>query len=560
MKKFGMACAGILLTVSIGVALQRANDSSDLSVVNRIRDEALNHSQVMKHMLYLTDVHGPRLTNSPGYDAAADWIVGQAKKWGLENAAKEKWGPYGRGWSASHFSAQLVEPQYALLIGVPLAWTPGTNGVVAGTPLYAPLNRDDDLDRYRAEVEKYMAQYRGKLKGQIVLLGEKPEVKVQETAAMRRYSANELTERAAAPDPLEPIAIDFRNPRIPTDPQERRRFFAYAPRYVTQVFQRQREELRNRLNRFLVEEGARLLVLPAQRGDGGTVFPPVVASYKTDASTPPPSIALTPEHYNRILRLLEEKVPVRIEMEVKARFHEDTLESANVVAEIPGGSKKDELVIIGAHLDSVDAAGTGATDNAAGSAVMMEAMRLLKTMNLKMDRTVRMVLWSGEEEGLLGSRAYVKQHFGNPETMELKPEHEKVSAYYNFDNGTGKIRGIYLQSNDMVRPIFDAWLAPFRDLGATAISIRRTGGTDHLSFDDVGIPGFQFIQDPIEYDARTHHSNMDVYDRIQPGDLMQASGIVASFVYHTANRPEKLPRKPLPEPWPKEVQGIGNRE
>ena len=417
------------------------------------------------------------------------------------------------------------------------------------------MRRDEDLDRYRTNLEAFLAQYKGKLKGQIVLLGERPNIGVQETAAMRRYSATELTERAAAPEPLEPIAIDFRNPRVPTDPQERRRYFAYAPRYVTQVFQRQREELRNRLNRFLVEEGARVLVLPAQRGDGGTVFPPTVASYKTDGVTPPPSIALTPEHYNRIVRLLEEKVPVRIEVEVKARFHEDTLDSVNVVAEIPGGSKKEELVIIGAHLDSVDSSGTGATDNAAGCAVMLEALRILKTLDLKMDRTVRMVLWSGEEEGLLGSRAYVKQHFGDPETMELKPEHSQVSAYFNFDNGTGKIRGVYLQSNDMVRPIFDAWLSPFRDLGATALAIRRTGGTDHVSFDEVGLPGFQFIQDPIEYEARTHHSNMDVYDRIQPGDLMQASAIVASFVYHAANRPEKLPRKPLPEPWPKEARG-----
>lgn len=555
MKKFAIAGVGILLfTVSIGIA-QRSGDGPDLAVIHRIRQEALTKSQVMKHLFYLTDVHGPRLTNSPGFHAAADWVVEQSKKWGLENAAKEKWGPYGRGWSASHFSAHLREPQPATLIGIPLAWTPGTNGAISGTPIYAPLRRDQDFDRYRANVEAYMAEYKGKLQGQIVLLGEKANVGVQETAAMRRYSANELSERAAAPEPLYPIAIDFRNPVLPTDPEERRRFNAYAPRYVTRIFAERREELRNRLNRFLVEEGARLIVHPAQRGDGGTIFPPVVASYRANAVSPPPSVALTPEHYNRIVRLVEEKVPARIEVDFKAQFHQDTLDSVNVVAEIPGGSKRDELVLIGAHLDSVEAAGTGATDNAAGSAVMMEVMRILKTLDLKMDRTVRLVLWGGEEEGLLGSRAYVKQHYGNIETMALKPEHAKVSAYYNFDNGTGKIRGVYLQGNDMVRPIFDAWLSPFRDLGATTLASRRTGGTDHLSFDEIGLPGFQFIQDPIEYEARTHHSNMDVYDRIQPGDLMQASAIVASFVYHTANRPELLPRKPLPEPWPEEVRG-----
>ena len=541
--------------VPMRVPLWAANDTSDLEVVHRIRQEALNHSQVMKHLLYLTDVHGPRLTNSPGYDAAADWVVEQARKWGLENAAKEKWGPYGKGWSAQYSSANLVKPQFAPLIAVPLAWAPGTPGVVSGTPIFAPLRRDDDLERYRTNVEKYMAQYKGKLKDQIVLIGEKPEVKVQETAAMRRLSANELSERAAAPEPLEPIAIDLRNPKVPADPQERRRFFAYAPRYVTQIISRQREELQSRFNRFLVEEGVRLAIHPGRRGDGGTIFPPVAASYKADAPIPPPSIALTPEHYNRIVRLLEEKVPVRLDAEVRARFHQETLDSVNVVAELPGGSKRDEMVILGAHLDSVDAAGTGATDNAAGCAVMLEVLRILKALNLKLDRTVRLVLWGGEEEGLLGSRAYVKQHFGNPETMELKPEHAQVSAYYNFDNGTGKIRGVYLQSNDMVRPVFDAWLSPFRDLGATALAIRKTGGTDHVSFDEVGLPGFQFIQDPVEYEARTHHSNMDVYDRIQPGDLMQASAVVASFVYHTANRPEKLPRKPLPEPWPKEARG-----
>ena len=554
MKRLASACAGILLFSSLSVALQRG-DSPDLAVVHRIRDEALKNSQVMKHMFYLTDVHGPRLTNSPGFYAAADWVVEQSKKWGLANAAKETWGPYGRGWSTSHFSAHLVEPQYAPLIGVPLAWTPGTNGPVAGTPLFAPLERDREFDRYRANVEAYMAEYKGKLRGQIVLIAFPPEIEPQDEAAMRRLSASDLSDRANLPDPLEPIEIDFRNPVRPADPQERRRFNAYAPRYVRRVFAQQRRDLQNRFNQFLTDEGARLIVYPARRGDGGTVFPPVVASYRPDAIAPPPSIALTPEHYNRIVRLVKENIPVRLEAEVRAQFHQDTMDSINVVAEIPGGSKRDEFVLIGAHLDSVYAGGTGATDNAAGSSVMMEVMRILKTLNLPMDRTVRMVLWGGEEEGLLGSRAYVKKHFGDIESMELTPEHAKVSAYYNFDNGTGKIRGVYLQENDMVRPIFDSWLRPFRDLGANTLASRRTRGTDHLSFDELGIPGFQFIQDPIEYFARSWHSNMDVYDRIQPADLMQASAIIASFVYHTANRPEPLPRKPLPDPWPEEVRG-----
>ena len=535
---------------ALSVPVLPAQDKPDLLAVHRIRQEAFQNSQVMNHMFYLTDVHGPRLTNSPGFRAAAGWVVEQANQWGLEEAKLEEWGPYGRGWSTSHFSAHLVEPQYAPLVGVPLTWTPGTDGVISGTPMLAPLQSESDLERYEAELEKYFAKYKGKLRDQIILIRKPPRLETQQEAAERRLTSQDLANRAEAPEPLEPIAIDLENPVVPTDPDERRRYFAYAPRFVLEKIRSQREELSRRLNRFLVAEGVRLVIHPARRGDGGTIFPPWVGSYKTGAPDPPPSIALTPEHYNRIARLIEKKVPPRIEVEVKAQFQDETLDSINVVAEIPGGSKSDELVIIGAHLDSW-APGTGATDNAAGCAVMMEAMRILKTLDLKMDRTVRMVLWGGEEQGLLGSRAYVKQHFSDPETMALKPEHGKVSAYYNFDNGTGKIRGVYLQGNDMVRPIFQSWLAQFKDLGATTLTIRDTRGTDHLSFDAVGIPGFQFIQDPVEYSSRTHHSNMDVYDRIQPGDLMQASAIVASFVYHTANRAELLPRKPLPKPWPK---------
>jgi hypothetical protein len=539
--------------VGSAVWAQRSGDSSDLAVVHRIRQEAMQKSQVMEHLFYLTDVHGPRLSNSPGFTAAAKWVAERGKQWGLQNVALEKWGPFGRGWSQSKFAAHLVEPEYMPLIGTPLAWTPGTKGVVSGAPIFTPLRTDDDFDRYLNIVETFFAEHKGKLRDKIILIRDPRRLEVQDEAASRRLTANELQERAAAAEPLEPIAIDLENPVIPLDPEQRRRFNAFAPRHILEKFRVQREELQYRLNRYLVEEGVRLVVYPASFGDGGTVFPPTGGSaYKMNAPAPPPSIALTPEHYNRIARLIEKKLPVRIEVEVQAQFHEETSDSVNVVAEIPGGSKRDELVIIGGHLDSWHV-GTGATDNAAGCAVMMEVMRILKTLDLKMDRTVRLVLWGGEEQGLLGSRAYAKEHFADIETMQVKPEHGKVSAYYNLDNGTGKIRGVYLQGNDMVRPIFDSWLSPFRDLGATTLSIRNTGGTDHLSFDEVGIPGFQFIQDPLEYNSRTHHSNMDVYDRLQPADLMEAAAIIASFVYHTANRPEMLPRKPLPEAQPKEV-------
>ena len=307
--------------------------------------------------------------------------------------------------------------------------------------------------------------------------------------------------------------------------------------------------MQGRLNEFLTSEGVRLVIHPTSRGDGGTVFPPRSGDRRVDHPTPPPSIALTPEHYNRIYRLVENEVPMRIEVDVKTAFHRDTLDSVNVIGELPGGAKKDEIVMIGAHLDST-AAALGATDNGAGCAVMMEVMRVLAKLDLKLDRTVRISLWGGEEQGLLGSKAYVKEHFADPRTMVLTSEHEKLAGYFNLDNGTGKIRGVHLQGNDMVRPIFRTWLGPFNDMGADTLTIRNTGGTDHLSFDAVGLPGFQFIQDPVEYETRTHHSNMDAYDRAQPGDLMQAVAVVASFVYHAANREEKLPRKPLPEPLP----------
>ncbi|MBI3934262.1 MAG: M20/M25/M40 family metallo-hydrolase [Acidobacteria bacterium] len=553
----------VLTTLAVGMVLctqiAAAADSSDLAVVHRIRQEAMEHSQVMDHLFFLTDVHGPRLTNSPGFAAAATWVAERTKQYGLSHVALEKWDPFGRGWAASRFSVHLVEPQYSTLIGAPIPWSPATDGVVAGTPMLAPLRPDNDLERYRAELDRYYAEYKGRLRNQIILFRDARKLQLQTDPASRRYTASELSDRAAAPEPIEPIEIDLNNPVIPSDPDLRRRFNAYAPGYILDRIRKQREEILNGLNQFLVDEGVRLVIYPSGFGDGGTIFPPTGGfSYKKEAPLPPPSLALTPEHYNRIVRLIERKQPVRIEAEIESKFYEDTSHSLNVVAEIPGGSKSAELVIIGGHLDSWDFA-TGATDNAAGCAVMIEVMRILKTLDLKMDRTVRMVLWGGEEQGLLGSEAYVKTHFADPATMELKPEHAKVSAYFNLDNGSGKIRGVYLQGNDMVRPIFDAWLSPFRDLGATTLSIRKTGSTDHLSFEDVGIPGFQFIQDPLEYNTRTHHSNMDVYDRIQPADLMEAAAIIASFVYHTANRTEMLPRKPLPKPQPKDPEAGGSR-
>jgi carboxypeptidase Q len=319
-----------------------------------------------------------------------------------------------------------------------------------------------------------------------------------------------------------------------------------------------------------VDEGVVLTIVPSfrrdnsptndlnQLADGGTIFGTQAGSPNSEDAVPPPSVALATEHYDRIARLLEHKIPVTVEFDIQSQFVDDTKDSFSVVGEIPGGAKKDEIVMIGAHLDSWSF-GTGATDNAAGSAVMLEVMRILKTLDLKMDRTVRIGLWTGEEQGILGSRAYVSEHFANREDMKLKPEHAKVAGYFNYDNGTGRIRGVYLQGNDMMRPIFQSWFEPLKDLGVTTISIRDTSGTDHLSFDAVGLPGFQFIQDSVEYETRTHHSNMDLYDRLQPGDLQQSAAVIASLVYNAATRPEMLPRKPLPKPQPARTGSTSQR-
>jgi hypothetical protein len=498
-------------------------ENVDLSVIHRIKVEAFQNSKVMDYAFYLTDVYGPRVSGSPNYRAAAEWVVRTAKEMGLENPRMEKIGPIGRGWSFSRFSAHLLEPVQAPLVGFPLAWTAGTEGPVTAEAVLAVIQNEADF-----------AKYKGQLKGKIVLTDPARQLEPRTTADFHRWTDAELAERARAPEPGQmPFAMPFPRPGGPPSPQFRQMM--------------QARELRSKLARFLKDEGVVAVVTPGQRGDYGTVFATSGGPRELKEPVPPPTVALATEHYNRIVRLLEKKIPVKLELDVRVQMEEKEVEGYNVLADLPGGRKKDEIVMIGAHLDSWQG-GTGAADNAAGCAVMMEVMRILKTLGLKMDRTVRMALWDGEELGFLGSRAYVKQYLADRETMALKSDYHKFSGYFNLDNGGGKIRGVYLQGNDMMRPIFEAWLAPFRDLGVTTVTIANTGGTDHLSFDAVGLPGFQFLQDPLDYSTRVHHSNMDVYDRLPRADLMQASAVIASCVYHAATRPDLLPRKPMPVP------------
>ena len=503
-----------------------AEEKVDLSVVNRIRTEAFSNSKVMDTMFYLTDVHGPRLTNSPNFRAAGDWAVSRLKEYGLANVHEEKWGPFGRDWQCKYYEGHMVEPQFSSLMAIPLAWTESTNGSVTGEPVLAVIRNQADMDKYK-----------GKLRGKIVMTATPRTLPFPTTAEAHRFTEAELLSEVEAPDP------------------GRSGFFG-SPASTARggdappLSREERQALQDKIVTFMKDEGVLLTITASGSGSGGTIFAASGGSYDPKRPVAVPGVALMPEQYNRIARLLDHKIPVKLEFNIQNELSTSNVDSFNILGEIPGtGPHKDQLVMLGAHFDSWHG-GTGATDNAAGSAVMMEAVRVLKTINQPMDRTVRIALWGGEEEGLLGSRAYVKEHFGDRETMKLTAEHGKLSGYFNYDNGTGKIRGVYLQGNDMMRPIFESWFTPFKDLGAGAISIRNTGGTDHLSYDAVGLPGFQFIQDPMDYETRTHHSNMDVFDRIQSGDLMQASAIIASFVYNTATRPDMLPRKPLPAPQP----------
>jgi len=514
-----------------------SQEKVDLETISRIRYEGFHNSEVMELATGLMDSIGERLTGSPNMKRANEWTRDQLTAMGLSNAHLESWGPFGRGWANQYVNARMTSPDIASLLVYAKAWTPGTNGVVTGKCIRANVEKKEDFDKYR-----------GKLAGMIVIFGPDAEVKPIIESPYKRLSDDELAKTGEYEIPGE------RPPFRMAEIAKRRQFI-------------------KDLNQFLADEKV-LAVIDHSRGTagGGTVFVQSGGSYKQGETTTVPQLTMAAEHWSRIARLLQQKKDVTLELNVTNTFYDDDAMQYDTIAEIPGTDRKDEVVMLGAHLDSWHA-GTGATDNGAGSIVMMEVVRILKALDIKPRRTIRIGLWSGEEEGLLGSQGYVEQHFGSRPPIDepnmkgmptllrrdagpvtVKPEQAKISAYFNVDNGTGKIRGIYLQENAAVAPIFEAWMRPFKDLGMTTMSMRNTGGTDHLSFDAVGIPGFQFIQDPIEYETRTHHSNMDVYDRLQPDDLKQIAVIVASFVYDTAMRDQMLPRKPIEKPLPREIE------
>ena len=516
MRKIIIASLPLFLFATVSQA-QNRGDEPDLQMMSRIKQEGFNNSKVMESLFQLTDVNGPRLTGSPGMKRAEQWSRQQLADWGLANAAIEPWGSFGKGWEVEKSYVAMTAPYYQSLIAVPRAWTPGTKGLVKGDVVKVKIDAADDMEKYK-----------GKLAGKIIVMepAASTATKVNFQPDAKRLTEEELEKMDF--DPRLDDEVD--NPPAKPDPKNSRE--------ARIAFMKKRDS-------FLIAENAMAVLSIGSGGSMGTVFTSNGASREMDAKPVLPGLEVSREHINRIIRLLDAGKTVTVEVEVNTRFFNDSIENV-VVAEIPGTDKnlKAELVMLGGHMDSWHAA-TGTTDNGTGTVVAMEAIRILKALDVKPRRTIRVVLWSGEEQGLLGSRGYVKNHFGDKDSMKFKPEYEKVSAYYNLDNGAGKIRGIYLQSNDMVRPIFESWFEPFKDLGASTVTIRNTGSTDHVSFDDIGIPGFQFIQDPLEYGTRTHHTNMDSYDRVNSNDLKQASVIMAAFVYNTAMRDEKLPRKPL---------------
>ncbi len=515
-----IAVATILATPSLPAA-----DSPDLQMVTRIRQEGFRNSKVMDYAQSLMDGIGARLTGSPNMRKANEWTRDELTKMGLSNAHLEEY-KFGRGWTSDYTSVRMLSPDVQQLYGLAGAWSPSTSGPIRGKVVKVKLETKEDLEANK-----------GKLAGAIVMIAEPKEMKPQDKAALERYSDEDL--------------LALGTYEIPTTNDARIAEF------------RKRREFRKLLAQYATDEKIAVVVIPGN-GEGGVFRVQGTGTWRDDEAVGVPTVGLAPEQYGRIARLIDKKTDVELEIEVRAKYSDD-LTAWNTIAEIPGTDKKGEVVMLGAHLDSWHT-GTGATDNGAGVVAMMEAVRILKTIGIAPKRTIRIALWSGEEQGLLGSRAYVEQHFAKREEPKdpaqaklpynqrtektpliIKPEHAKISAYFNIDNGTGKLRGIYAQENAAVAPIFASWLEPLKDVAATTVTMRNTASTDHIPFDEAGIPGFQFIQDEVEYRSRTHHTNWDTYERLQRDDLMQAAVVAATFAWEAANRPEMLPRKPMPK-------------
>jgi hypothetical protein len=530
---------GGLLAGAISLPVRAADETIDYESLSRIRAQGLTPatSQVMATASWLTDVYGPRLTGSPNIVKAAEWAASRLREWGVENVALEPWpsspdaaspvNSFPRGWVNDKFYMAATAPQAFPIPGTPSAWTPGTNGLVTGEVALV-------IETSREEIEQKYGG--GKLKGKWLITSPAVDVPAYWSPLAQRYTEDELDRMETPP----------RDPEFGTNPGRGRP--GGAPPTPARGGRAGGSAPFDR-NAFFKAEGALGVLSTVSRGHGVYVIGGS-NNRTTDPSALLPLVTIPAEQYGRIARLLEKNLPVTIEAEIRNSF-QPSPPMFNLVGEIRGTSKTDELVMLGAHFDSWHAS-TGATDNAAGSAVVLEVMRILKQSGVPLRRTVRLALWTGEEQGLIGSAAYVRQHFGGGRgrggqaPTPPTPEHARFAGYFNLDNGTGAIRGVHLQQNQAVAPIFRQWMEPFRDLGMTHLRYANTGGTDHTSFDTAGLPGWQFIQDEIEYEPLTHHTNLDSYERLQPEDMRRNATILAGFVFLAANREEKLPRKPAP--------------
>jgi hypothetical protein len=536
------------VVIGAGIFAGAQSEKLDYATMGRIRDEGMNRSQVMDHISWLSDVYGPRLTGSPAIQQASDWAMKKFTEWGLANVHQERW-KFGKGWSLVRFNATLLEPQVQPIIGFPQEWSPATKGTVTA-----------DVIRVQIANEADFAKYRGKLAGKIVLTQPARRVRLLEGPIILRMDDKWTAEAETTPVPAARASGSGRAGGAGGAGAAADAGDAGEPGGT----QSSAQAFRQKLAEFLAAEGAVAmfdrgsdsdtsaggsdLSWQQQRPDGGTVFPAGSGARDENAGKGVARVTLAVEHYNRMIRVLDKGLPVKVELNVDAKFYDETsMNGFNTIAELPGGDLATEVVLLGAHFDSHPYS-TGATDNATGSAAMMEALRILKAIGVKPRRTIRVALWGGEEQGLLGSRAYVREHLADVETMTLKPEHAKLAAYFNSDNGTGKVRGIWMQGNMAVRPIFEQWIAPLRDLGVTMLGPRSVVSTDHVSFDNAGIPAFQLLVDRLEYNSRTHHSNMDTFDRVQRDDMVQQATVIAVLAYDAAMRDEKLPRKALPAP------------
>jgi carboxypeptidase Q len=545
-----------LLLLTAASAQEMGGDKVDLDVLNQIKTEAYQHSQVMENLYYMSEVYGPRVTNSINHRAAAEWAMQQMKAWGLKNVHLEQW-PFGNGWQIKKFYAAMESPAYAALIGFPLAWTPGTNGPITADAMWAPIHSKEDF-----------AKYHGKLKGKVVLMFDPPTLQLHMRAdATPSPTDEEILARGNAPrggGGRGRGAADSAGappaPGVPAAaggaPRGRGRAdegtWDYTPTSLA-LAEEKNHLLRNEVNAFLKEEGPAVVLTPGYNGDGGTIFSTYGGSQDPNDPVPPPMVAITPEQYNRIVRLLQHGTTPKLTFDVAVDYQKDPM-AVNVIGEIPGTTKPDEVVMLGGHFDSWQG-GTGATDNGTGSSVAMEALRILATLHKPMARTVRVALWGGEEEGLYGSQAYVQQHFAPRDTMKKTPEYDKLDAYFNDDGGSGRFRGVSAAGSPQMAAIFQSWIEPIKDQHIVAVSggtefrpTAQPGGTDSTSFSWIGLNGIGFQQDGLEYGTRTHHSNMDLYDRVQKDDVMQGSMIEAWFAYNAATRAEMLPRIPTPEP------------